>query len=262
MDCHVGDGKKAVGHVLIAAGHPDLVFELDTFSAALPMHWRATKPQTGNSLPALRALAVGQAMTLARSMRLLAHDSTSGWPEFAHLECYQCHHDLRRDSWRIQRGYGDRKPGALVPNASRFVVLQAVAMQVAGVQSASLAQSLATLNGLISSSLGDRSAISAAATQVAREAESLATRFSAHDFTSEDATAIVATLTNDIRRIAGFGINAAEQVTMTVDSIAAAKGTSGLQEAIQQLYEYLEHPSSYRPAVFAEKFRAVTGQLN
>ena len=212
-------------------------------------------------MPALRALAVGQAMTFARSMRLLAHDSASDWPEFAHLECYQCHHDLRRDSWRIRRGYGGRKPGALIPNASRFVVLQALAAQVAGDQSASLRESVGALNKLLASNLGNSDAISEAATEAAREAESLAKRFSGHDFTNQDASGVVAALSSDIRRIAGFGVNAAEQVTMTVDSIAAVKGTSGLQEPIQQLYDYLEHPSSYRPAAFAQKFRAVAEQL-
>ena len=111
LGCHVGDPGKTVDHRLIAAGHPDLVFELDTFSAAQPMHWRPAKPSAGNSLPQLRALAVGQAMMLAKSMDLLVRDSRSeSWPEFVHLECYQCHHDLRRDSWRIQRGYPGRKP--------------------------------------------------------------------------------------------------------------------------------------------------------
>ena len=94
-------------------------------------------------------------MTFARSMRLLAHDSASDWPEFAHLECYQCHHDLRRDSWRIRRGYGGRKPGALIPNASRFVVLQDLAAQVAGDQSASLRESVGALNKLLASNLGN-----------------------------------------------------------------------------------------------------------
>jgi hypothetical protein len=262
LDCHVGEGNRTVGHELIAAGHPDLVFELDTFSAALPMHWRAAKPQAGDSLPALRTLAVGQAMTFAKSMKLLAHAGSSAWPDFAHLECFQCHHDLRRDSWRIQRGYAGRKAGALIPNASRFVVLQALAAQVAANQSAGLRESVAALEKLIASSPGNGSAIAEAATRAAREGESLAKRFAGHDFTNQDASKIIAALSGDIGRIAGLGVNAAEQATMTVDSIAAAKGTTGVQAPIQQLYDYLEHPSSYRPAEFAAKFRAVAGQLN
>src|SRR5581483_285376 len=39
MSCHVGTPEKRVDHQMIAAGHPDLTFELDTFSAVMPRHW-------------------------------------------------------------------------------------------------------------------------------------------------------------------------------------------------------------------------------
>src|SRR5687768_2667495 len=38
LACHLGTGEQIVDHELIAAGHPDLAFELDTFSAAQPAH--------------------------------------------------------------------------------------------------------------------------------------------------------------------------------------------------------------------------------
>jgi hypothetical protein len=34
--------------------------------------------------------------------------------DWAHLDCAACHHDLKADSWRQKRGYGDGKPGHLV----------------------------------------------------------------------------------------------------------------------------------------------------
>src|ERR1051325_7892977 len=40
LSCHLGTDKKTVNHELIAAGHPALIFELETFSALLPSHWR------------------------------------------------------------------------------------------------------------------------------------------------------------------------------------------------------------------------------
>ena len=45
VSCHVGDEgeRRNVDHELIAAGHPDLVFELDTFTSILPPHWRLPK---------------------------------------------------------------------------------------------------------------------------------------------------------------------------------------------------------------------------
>src|SRR5579872_6869298 len=122
LSCHLGAGDRVVDHELIAAGHPDLAFELDTFTFAQPSHHRETKPSGGNTLPRVRAWAVGQSVALADGMRLLAVHADKSWPEFSDLECYQCHHDLRADSWRIARGYGSRKPGSLQVNMARFEV--------------------------------------------------------------------------------------------------------------------------------------------
>src|SRR5215471_8037723 len=106
LACHLGTGEQVVDHDLIAAGHPDLAFELDTFTAAQPSHHRP-EPAAAR----VRAWAVGQTVALAEAMRLVAAHSRN-WPEFTDLECYQCHHDLRAESWRIQRGYGTRRPGS------------------------------------------------------------------------------------------------------------------------------------------------------
>src|SRR3954454_11671335 len=40
LACHLGAAGQDVDHELIAAGHPDLAFELDTFTAAQPAHHR------------------------------------------------------------------------------------------------------------------------------------------------------------------------------------------------------------------------------
>lgn len=40
LSCHIGTAEKQVDHEMIAAGHPDLVFELDSYSAVMPAHWK------------------------------------------------------------------------------------------------------------------------------------------------------------------------------------------------------------------------------
>src|SRR5882724_7576949 len=40
LACHLGNGDKVVDHEMIAAGHPDLYFELASFTAAMPRHWK------------------------------------------------------------------------------------------------------------------------------------------------------------------------------------------------------------------------------
>jgi hypothetical protein len=264
LTCHLGSGEQIVDHELIAAGHPDLVFELDTFSAALPMHWREPKPQAGNSLPRVRDWAVGQAVALAEGMRLLAARASAAWPEFAELECYQCHHDLRADSWRIQRGYAGRRAGSLQMNVARQDVLRVVLTQAAPEQSAAVEKPLAQAAALIAARLGDGPAIAQAARAAAQQADALAARFARQDFDAAAARAIVKALAADAARIAGSGVHSAEQATMSLDALAAAAwpGHQGFQSAIAKLYDYLEHPSVYQPAEFAAQFRKAAGLLN
>ncbi|MBI2681204.1 MAG: hypothetical protein HYX25_09400 [Candidatus Solibacter usitatus] len=259
LSCHLGNKERVVDHEMIAAGHPDLVFELDTFGAAQPMHYREPKPSPGNSLPRVRVWAVGQASALAQGMTLLAGHATSNWPEFSDLECYQCHHDLRAASWRIQRGYAGRKPGSLQVNIARFEILRKLAAQSAGDRSSALDAGLAQVTSLVATRLADGAAIAQAAANVAKQADDLAERFARQDFDAAAARALVKAISGDAARIAGAGVHSAEQATMSLDALASAIAGNrpDFQKAIAKLYDYLEHPSTYQPAEFAAQFRQV-----
>ena len=69
LSCHLGNAEKEVDHIMIAAGHPDLTFELESFSSSMPRHWRPAQ----NASPWLRVqeLAVGQAVQLREGLRRL-----------------------------------------------------------------------------------------------------------------------------------------------------------------------------------------------
>jgi hypothetical protein len=256
LACHLGTGERVVDHELIAAGHPDLAFELDTFTFAQPAHHREPKPSAGNSLPRVRAWAVGQGSALAEGMRLLTSHAEKSWPEFSDLECYQCHHDLRADSWRIQRGYDNRKPGSLQVNLARYEVLRILVTRTAPEERAALESAMGRVENLVSSRITDGPAIAQAARSVEKIADALTGKFATQDFNRESAQGILQALDAGIQRIADAGVNAAEQATMTVDSLTAALGRTGKQQEVTALYTYLEHPSTYKPSEFAAKFRA------
>ena len=102
---------KAVDHEMIAAGHPDLYFELASFTAAMPRHWNehAAEDRTKDDPFAdVRMLAAGQAVQLREQLQRVARNAQgNAWPEFADLDCFACHHNLvaAKDSWRQERGY-------------------------------------------------------------------------------------------------------------------------------------------------------------
>jgi len=259
LACHLGAGEKVVDHELIAAGHPDLPFELDTFSEAQPSHYREPKPAAGNSLPHVRVWAVGQAAELASGMQLLSVHAGKQWPEFSDLECYQCHHDLRLDSWRIQRGYAGRYPGGLQVNQARYEVLRELVAQAASGERDALESSMAVLTEAVSRHPCDSAAVEQAARRVEQIAVTLAARFEKQDFDSAAAHAMIKALAGDIQRIANAGEQSAEQAAMSLDSLIAAYAPSPPGQPgnpqLKPLYDYLEHPSTYQPGEFASLFR-------
>jgi len=263
LECHLGAGDKIVDHDLIAAGHPDLAFELDTFSWAQPIHHREPKPAAGNTLPRARNWAVGQAVAFTEGMRLLASRANRLWPEFAELECYQCHHDLRADSWRIQRGYAGRRPGSLQLNQARFDVLRVMVEQLAPSQSGAVNGAVQQVASVVSTRLGDAGGVASAAMAAARQGDALVNAMLSADITQEKARGMVKALVGDIARIAGNGPHSAEQATMTLDTLSAAYlgNQPAAQQAMAELYNYLEHPSLYQSGEFAALFRKVAAKV-
>lgn len=263
LQCHLGSEGKEVDHELIAAGHPDLAFEMETFSFAQPAHYREPKPSSGNSLPKVRLWAVGQAVALAEGMRLLAQHAATRWPEFSDLDCYQCHHDLRAESWRIERGYAGRRPGAAQLNLARTDVIRILVAGAARRQQSEFDASLNRLSAVVSASLSDGPGIATAAREVAKQADSLASLWETMDFTPDMARSLAQALAADITRIAASGAHSAEQATMSLDALSASYSANPqlAAKAIGELYTYLEHPSTYNGREFASLFRKVAGQL-
>src|SRR6202051_1730754 len=101
LECHLGTKNKFVDHEMIAAGHPDLYFELDSFSAVMPRHWKVPRetapgvPEENDAWSGVRDWGTGQAVQLRESLvRLEGRARGKAWPEFSELQCFDCHHAL------------------------------------------------------------------------------------------------------------------------------------------------------------------------
>jgi hypothetical protein len=150
---------------------------------------------------------------------------------------------LRAESWRIQRGYPGRKPGTPVINSARVEMVRALITASAADERGAFDAAAGRLNS---------GAPAASAKALERIADTLATRFQTQDV---DAAAVIKAVTANIQRIANAGVSAAEQATMTLDALGSRP------DATKPLYDYLEHPSVYRPSEFAAMFqRAAANQ--
>jgi cytochrome c554/c'-like protein len=111
MKCHVGPShefgaEQAVDHDLIAAGHPRLAFEFDSYFSTLPPHWNPKADKAADPPFHFRAWLAGQTKQLEQ--RPSASDAAV--PDFAQLDCASCHHDLAANSWRQKTHAAVLKP--------------------------------------------------------------------------------------------------------------------------------------------------------
>src|SRR5579862_3727948 len=179
LECHLGTKEKFVDHEMIAAGHPDLYFELDSFSAVMPRHWKVPresapdKPVEDAAWVGVRDWSAGQAVQLRAEMERLTwrakgerFDKKDVWPEYSELSCFACHHSLgpAKDSWRQEHGFAGRRPGDPAWNSSRYAVFRLLAKQIDSASAQELDKHLAAVSDEMSKLNPDRNAVSAAAT--------------------------------------------------------------------------------------------------
>ena len=130
LSCHIGNANegKVVTHDMYAAGHPPLPsIEVATFSDLIPRHWwllaekkiregpqgrRATRTgeQERTRLALVGAAVAPQDLDEAPGRRDPRPTGTAAvpgldWPDYARFDCWSCHHDLKRESWRQARGF-------------------------------------------------------------------------------------------------------------------------------------------------------------
>jgi hypothetical protein len=100
--CHTGDAEHPVSHALMRAGHPPLLFELETDLTLETPHWKADAgyEKRKGAIDPVRNWAAGQAAGARAVLQAIADARGSDplFPELATLDCNACHHG--RDAGR------------------------------------------------------------------------------------------------------------------------------------------------------------------
>ena len=109
LSCHQGDAQRPMTHAIMGAGHPPLLFELDTFVALQPAHYdpdadyikRKGRPDIA------RSWATGQ-LVAARGLLagVAAMPSNGMFPELAWFSCNACHHPMQPARWEADPATG------------------------------------------------------------------------------------------------------------------------------------------------------------
>jgi hypothetical protein len=268
LSCHLGTPEKDVDHELIAAGHPDLYFELDSFMSVMPPHWKEVDTDPWF---AVRAMAVGQAVQLREQLKRVARESQNGiWPEYGELDCFACHHNLvaAKDSWRQERGYPGRRPGNAPFNLSRYVVLNHVVQDSDPGATRDLKAGIDQVYTGVTALNSNRQQVSSEATSVSELAGRLATRLNAMKFDQAQTLRLLKSISGDGDGIAEQGERPAEQATMALDSLFIAYSKNGklandtqIRAAINGLFRQLDNPSDYDGFKFAAAMKSLNALI-
>lgn len=252
LRCHLGTSARRVDHELLAAGHPTLAFELDTFAANMPAHWRE---HAGNRRWFRGgAWGIGQAVALREGLRLIAADLTAtDGPDFSVYECSACHHDLGTGTWRQETAHARRTEGTPTLDVARFALAGALARVLDARDAAALDAALDRLGR----------AGRAAAPTTARDVVALADRLLEHARATPIDCAGARTLFRDVaaraETLAYAGFATAQQTAWALDALAVActaDAETPARRARGRLFDDLTAQGGYDPARFA---RALTG---
>jgi hypothetical protein len=265
LSCHLGTAEKSVDHEMIAAGHPDLIFELDAYSAVEPAHWKpSADPYAG-----VRSWSVGQAVQLRERLKRLSRRVQGPvWPEYSEMDCFSCHHSLVRaeDSWRQNLGYRNRRPGNAPWNDAHYSVFRTLVKDIDPELSKELEGDLSSVYAQASRFNSDRKVLTDAADHGADIASRLAVRLDAMNFDKASTARLLRAICADADHIASQGPRSAEQATMALDSAFIAYSKDGgsqpeVRAGINALFQQLDNPSAYSAPRFAAGMKKVGASL-
>jgi len=259
LSCHLGNQHKFVTHKIMAAGHPRMSFELDTFTQIGPAHFRidADWQKRKGTWDGVRAWAVGQAVTAQELLALLQgpRGRDGLFPELVLFDCHSCHHpmaDKRNTAARVGAG-----PGFVRLNDASLLMLRQIVRRVAPNEADAFAQQVSRLHKAV--------ATGSDALAQARAVEQLIAlmipKISAHRFSGEDVRGSLVGLIDDGLAGQYTDYQGAEQAVMAVQSVAQFMGrhkllrTQPLKSPLMRLLAAVSHDEKYQPVAFEQALR-------
>lgn len=267
LSCHMGNEDRMITHRIMAAGHPRLSFELDTFTYLQPHHalTEAYSERKGRQ-DGVRDWAIGQALAARQLLTLLASPE-HGWnglfPELVLFDCHACHRSMTDLRWAPRPGTG-LGPGAIRLNDANLVMLRLIMVAVDAELSADLQQSTRAMH---KAGLEGREVLEQSATQLVSLIDRALDRVVDHEFGPRDLRAIFAQLIAEGERGELLDYVAAEQAAMAVTNLVAAYQRMGLLEEraldaeIDAIYAAVRDEQEYRAASLVESLRRLVSGL-
>jgi len=257
LSCHLGTDDKFATHRIMAAGHPRLSFELDTFTelwrtAGRQPHYRvdadyqARKTSPSHSYTwAAGLLAEGrQRLALVMSPDFAG---TGLFPELGLYDCHACHRSMKTVQWRALPRHGGAGPGVPFLSDGSFVMILALARSLDAAAAEKIEAALAALHIAGSNTVAE---IRAAASELDDRFSRLQGRLSEESVQRHEREILQQILSSGAA--AQFiDYASAEQAFMAVQMLAYELNDRALENEIGALADSLQDDERYRPTQFS-----------
>ncbi len=261
LSCHLGTNDKFATHRIMAAGHPRLSFELDTFTelwrtAGRQPHYRvdADYGERKDTASHSYTWAAGLLQEGRQRLSLIIDGKILGdgmFPELALYDCHACHRSMKTVQWRRLPRHGNAEPGKPFINDGTFVMILTLTRAVNASDAESMSSALTSLHVA-----GDDTvdAIQAAA----RNLDSVFARVQAN-LTDRTVQSRERQILEEILTAGADGdfldYVSAEQAFMAVQMLAFELKDTSLQAELDALAEALDNDERYQPSQFARLLR-------
>jgi hypothetical protein len=257
LSCHLGNKDKFATHRIMAAGHPRLSFELDTFTelwrtAGRQPHYRVDEDyEDRKSSPShTYTWAVGLLVEGRQRLQLVMNPGFAGsgmFPEFGLYDCHACHRSMKTVQWRALPRHGGAGPGVPFLSDGSFVMILALARTLDEPLAENIEGAMTALHIAGAASVAD---IRSAAADLDAGFARLQRQISETDLRRRKQQIL--------RQILASGAAAqfidyasAEQAFMAVQMLVYELENADLEAEIGELADSLQNDERYRPAQFS-----------
>jgi hypothetical protein len=268
LSCHFGDDSRFVTHRIMGAGHPRISFEIKTFTALEPAHWRVDSDyvqRKGNYDP-LRIWAIGQAIAAQQILDVVSDPKRRDglFPELVAFDCHACHHPMSDKRWNARLGTG---PGVVRVNDSSLLMLRAIVRATDPAASAAFDAQVRAMHLAVST--GKKPA---GRTEIDMVRELSATiggmlpKLEKQNFPPATMRQVLLALIDEARESSYSDYAGAEQAYMAITNVSNDLLQSGtltmskdLRSNMAELLKALANDEKYKPDVFASRLVALRG---
>ncbi len=270
LACHYGNKDKLVTHRIMAAGHPRMSFELDTFTEIAPKHFVVDEDYAArkNVWDGVKVWAIGQTIAVASTMDILIDEKRGRdgvFPELVLFDCHACHHAMSESRWKPKNAFGASiSPGLVRLNDGNLLMLRAVAFAVEPALGESIAAQIRRLHRAIAGD-GD---LKTEALQVKKMANDLIAAISNKRIDASTIRRAALRLVDDGLEGYYADYSAAEQAAMAIGSVggflgkqAGIKNVAAFNLGMLKLNDALANDERYKPAEFEARLRILRSTI-